>query len=80
MSAGSQNQNYSATLAGIDWDEFYEKRGGGEFFDAMRDEMVGNYDYTLIDGRTGLSDVAEICTLHFPHILVTCFTLSEQGI
>ncbi|HXR70565.1 FxSxx-COOH system tetratricopeptide repeat protein [Actinocrinis sp.] len=80
MSAGSQNQDYSATLAGIDWDEFYEKRGGGEFFDAMRDEMTGNYDYTLIDSRTGLSDVAEICTLHFPHILVTCFTLSEQGI
>ena len=80
MSAGSQNQDYSATLAGIDWDEFYEKRGGGEFFDAMRDEMSRNYDYTLIDSRTGLSDVAEICTLHFPHILVTCFTLSDQGI
>lgn len=80
MSAGSQNQDYSATLAGIDWDEFYEMRGGGEFFDAMRDEMSRNYDYTLIDSRTGLSDVAEICTLHFPHILVTCFTLSDQGI
>lgn len=80
MSAGSRNQDYSASLAGIDWDEFYEKRGGGEFFDAMRDEMISGYDYTLIDSRTGLSDEAEICTLHFPHILVTCFTLSEQGI
>ncbi len=80
MSAGSQNQDYSATLAGIDWDDFYERSGGGEFFDAMRDEMSRNYDYTLIDSRTGLSDVAEICTLHFPDILVTCFTLSDQGI
>lgn len=81
MSTGRQNHDYTATLAGIDWDEFYEKHGGGgEFFDAIRDEMISNYDYTLIDSRTGLSDVAEICTLHFPHILVVCFTLSDQGI
>lgn len=80
MSAGSQNQSYSTTVASIDWDAFYEHHGGGEFFDAMREEMIRSYDYTLIDSRTGLSDVADICTLHFPHTLVTCFTLSDQGI
>lgn len=80
MSAGSQNQSYSTTVASIDWDAFYERHGGGEFFDALREEMVRSYDYTLIDSRTGLSDVADICTLHFPHTLVTCFTLSDQGI
>jgi cellulose biosynthesis protein BcsQ/tetratricopeptide (TPR) repeat protein len=80
MSAGSQNQDYSTTVASIDWDAFYERHGGGEFFDALREEMIRSYDYTLIDSRTGLSDVADICTLHFPHILVTCFTLSDQGI
>ena len=42
--------------------------------------MKRHYDYTLIDSRTGLSDVADICTIHLPDILVDCFTLSDQGI
>ena len=42
--------------------------------------MKRHYDYTLIDSRTGLSDVADICTIHLPDMLVDCFTFSEQGI
>src|SRR4030095_2643627 len=80
LSAGRQNRDYAATLAGLDWDDFYEKLGGGLFFDALRADMKRHYDYALIDSRTGLSDVAEICTIQLPDILVTCFTLSEQGI
>ena len=42
--------------------------------------MKSNYDYTLIDSRTGLSDIADICTVHLPDILVDCFTLNNQSI
>jgi hypothetical protein len=80
VSAGRQNRDYAAALAVIDWDNFYERLGGGQFFDAMRDDMKANYDYALIDSRTGLSDIAAICTGHFPDILVDCFTLSDQSI
>ena len=80
LSAGQQNNDYATTLAGMNWDEFYEKQGGGQFFDALRTDMKRHYDYTLIDSRTGFSDVADICTIQLPDILVTCFTLSEQGI
>jgi hypothetical protein len=80
VSAGRQNRDYATTLTETDWDNFYERLGGGQFFDAMRDDMKANYDYTLIDSRTGLSDIAAICTGHFPDILVDCFTLSDQSI
>ena len=80
LSAGQQNNDYATTLAGMNWDEFYERQGGGYFFDALRADMRKHYDYTLIDSRTGFSDVADICTIQLPDILVTCFTLSEQGI
>jgi Mrp family chromosome partitioning ATPase len=80
VSAGAQNRDYAATLAIIDWDNFYARLGGGQLFDAMRADMKANYDYTLIDSRTGLSDIADICTAHFPDILVDCFTLSDQSI
>ena len=53
---------------------------GGVFFDALRLNMKRHYDYVLIDSRTGLSDIADICTLHLPDVLVDCFTLSTQGI
>ncbi|HEV2640218.1 MAG TPA: FxSxx-COOH system tetratricopeptide repeat protein [Actinocrinis sp.] len=80
MPAGRQNSDYSATLAAVNWDEFYEKFSGGLFFDAMREQLQRDYDYILIDSRTGLSDVAQICTLQLPDVLVALFTLSDQGI
>jgi tetratricopeptide (TPR) repeat protein len=80
LSPGKQNMDYLATLSGLDWDNFHSSLNGGEFLDAMRAEMKRHYDYTLIDSRTGLSDVADICTVQLPDVLVDCFTLSTQGV
>jgi hypothetical protein len=80
VSAGRQNRDYSSLVASLDWDNFYERLGGGQFFDALRMDMKAHYDYVLIDSRTGLSDIADICTVHFPDVLVDCFTLSDQSI
>jgi tetratricopeptide (TPR) repeat protein len=80
ISAGRQNRDYATAITAIDWDNFYERLGGGQFFDALRRDMKANYDYTLIDSRTGLSDIADICTVHFPDVLIDCFTLSDQSI
>jgi MinD-like ATPase involved in chromosome partitioning or flagellar assembly len=80
LSAGKQNGDYQATLSALDWDNFYDRLYGGQFFDALRQSMKRGYDYVLIDSRTGLSDVADICTMHLPDTLVDCFTLSTQGI
>ncbi|MEU6373105.1 FxSxx-COOH system tetratricopeptide repeat protein [Streptomyces sp. NPDC046909] len=80
VSAGRQNRDYSTFVNSFDWDNFYGRLGGGLFFDALRDDMRQNYDYVLIDSRTGLSDIADICTAHLPDILVDCFTLSSQSI
>ncbi|MEO3778016.1 FxSxx-COOH system tetratricopeptide repeat protein [Micromonospora sp. B11E3] len=78
--AGRHNPDYATSVTGLNWDNFYNRLGGAQFFDALRADMKRNYDYTLIDSRTGISDVAEICTIHLPDVLVDCFTLSDQGI
>jgi CO dehydrogenase nickel-insertion accessory protein CooC1 len=80
LSAGRQNRDYSAAVCSLDWDNFYERLGGGRFFRALREDMKSNYDYILIDSRTGLSDVADICTIELPDVLAVCFTLSNQSI
>lgn len=80
VSAGRQNRSYSSLISSMDWDNFYERLGGGQFFDALKTDMKRHYDYILLDSRTGLSDIADICTVHFPDVLVDCFTLSDQSI
>jgi CO dehydrogenase nickel-insertion accessory protein CooC1 len=80
LSAGRQNRDYSAAVCSLDWDNFYDRLGGGRFFRAMREDMKQKYDYVLIDSRTGLSDVADICTIELPDVLTICFTLSDQSI
>lgn len=80
LSAGQVRSDYAATVAAINWDHFYDKLNGSRFFDAMREDMRRNYDYVLIDSRTGLSDIADICTVEMPDDLVVCFTLSDQSI
>jgi len=80
LSAGRQNRDYSSAVCSLDWDNFYDRLGGGRFFRAMREDMKENYDYVLIDSRTGLSDVADICTIELPDVLAICFTLSDQSI
>ncbi|MGD0703753.1 MAG: FxSxx-COOH system tetratricopeptide repeat protein [Trebonia sp.] len=81
LSPGQQDNGvYKNSLSALDWDTFYDRLYGGEFFDALRAYLKGAYDYVLIDSRTGLSDIADICTLHLPDVVVACFTLSTQGI
>ncbi|MEV7966424.1 FxSxx-COOH system tetratricopeptide repeat protein [Sphaerisporangium sp. NPDC088356] len=80
ISAGRQDRAYASLVSAFDWDNFYTRLGGGQFFDALKADMKRHYDYILIDSRTGLSDIADICTVHFPRTVVMCFTLSDQSI
>ncbi|BCY10095.1 FxSxx-COOH system tetratricopeptide repeat protein [Actinoplanes sp. L3-i22] len=80
LPAGHSSLEYTAGVASLNWEDFYDRLGGSRFFDAMREDMKSHYDFTLLDSRTGLSDVADICTIHLPDVIVDCFTLSEQGI
>lgn len=78
--AGRQDHLYSTLVSTFDWNNFYERLGGGSFIEALKRSMREHYDYVLIDSRTGLSDTAGICTVQLPDILVNCFTLSNQAI
>ncbi|GIF65314.1 hypothetical protein Ais01nite_33490 [Asanoa ishikariensis] len=80
LPAGQNDPGYERSVYERNWDEFYENLGGGKLFDALRADMKKNYDFALIDSRTGVSDVAGICTRQLPDVLVDCFTFSEQGI
>ena len=74
-----ENGDYVNALSSLDWDALHDDLWGAGSLDALRTELKNSYDYVLIDSRSGRSDIAEICTLHLPDIVVDCFTLSAQG-
>ncbi len=50
------------------------------FLRQLSNDFVSEYDYILIDSRTGISDTSGICTVQMPDELVVCFTLNNQSI
>ncbi|QQS48237.1 MAG: tetratricopeptide repeat protein [Acidobacteriota bacterium] len=78
--AGRQGSSYSTRVNLFNWQTFYDKLGGGAFLEAARELMREEYDYVLIDSRTGVSDTSGICTVQMPDALVVCFTLNNQSI
>ncbi len=81
LSPGKQNNgDYQATLASLDWDNFYDYLYGAHFLTVLRTLLKGKYDYVLIDSRTGHGDVSDICTRHLPDMVIDCFTLTNQAI
>jgi len=80
LPAGKQGPAYSHRVSFFKWDRFYNKFGGGSFLDAVREQWRVEYDYILIDSRTGVSDTSGICTVQMPDSLVVCFTLNNQSI
>lgn len=80
LPAGRQGASYAARVNTFEWRRFYERMQGKRFFDALRKRMKEDYDYVLIDSRTGVSDTSGICTVQMPDDLVVCFTLNHQSI
>jgi len=78
--AGRQGSSYSTRVNSFSWQSFYEKLGGGILLEHAKQRMRAEYDYVLIDSRTGVSDTSGICTVQMPDILVVCFTLNNQSI
>jgi hypothetical protein len=42
--------------------------------------MHEEYDYVLIDSRTGITDISGICTVQMPDKVVLCFSYNNQSI
>ncbi|MEU6709364.1 FxSxx-COOH system tetratricopeptide repeat protein [Streptomyces wuyuanensis] len=78
--AGTKTKGYLSAFSQFDWKPFMDGPLATQFIESLKREFVRNYDYVLIDSRTGLSDISDICTVNLPHTLVTCFTPSSQSI
>ena len=80
ISAGRRDALYGSRLQSLQWDRLYEEHDIGQVFENVRDEWKLAYDYVLLDSRTGVTDIGDVCTALFPDLLVTVFVANEQNI
>ncbi len=78
--AGQQGPGYAVRVTALNWQELYERLGGGVWLERVKQRMRAEYDYVLIDSRTGISDTSGICTIQMPDELVVCFTMNQQSV
>lgn len=72
--------SYSASLQNFDWSDFFAKDNGGIHLENLRNQWHNDFDFVLIDSRTGLSDSSGICTIMMPDILIPMFTANYQSL
>lgn len=77
--AGSGDAGYITALQLLDWTALYQRHFGNHL-ERLRASWTTQYDFVLIDSRTGLSDIGGICTVQLPDIVVALFTPNEQSI
>jgi MinD-like ATPase involved in chromosome partitioning or flagellar assembly len=73
------DSSYVRRMQAINWEDLYE-RGFAEFLERRREEWTAQYDFVLVDSRTGVSDIAGICTAQLPDRLVVVFTANDQNL
>lgn len=79
IGAGRQGGTYSERVNSFDWKRFYEL-GGGDMLNAAKGGLRAQYDWVLIDSRTGVSDTSGISTIQMPETVVPFFTLNRQSV
>ncbi|MBY5783875.1 AAA family ATPase [Rhizobium leguminosarum] len=83
MPAGKRDETYGQKLSSIDWQDLYENRRGYVLFQDMKQQLAlddREFDYVLIDSRTGHTDVGGICTRQLAEAISFMFFPNDQNI
>ena len=80
ISAGKQDEGYLSRLQHLNWQTLIEDGQVYNYLNELRREWKQHYDYILIDSRTGVTDIGDICTVLLPDVLVLLFVSNWQNI
>lgn len=80
MTSGRLDEDYPARVLDFDWQRFFNDMQGGEFIERLRTQWHQEYEFTLIDSRTGITDSGGICTIMLPDLIVPVFTSNWQSL
>lgn len=80
LGSGKRGNNYYNKLRQLDIDDLYEQNNGFGFLESLRREWKSEFEYILIDSRTGITDNGGICTIQLPDIVLVFTNTNEQGV
>jgi cellulose biosynthesis protein BcsQ len=72
-------RDYVQRLRELNWESLFGS-GLGDLIDSWRSDWSRGFDFVLIDSRTGISDIGNICTILLPDVLVLVFTTNDQSV
>jgi MinD-like ATPase involved in chromosome partitioning or flagellar assembly len=77
--SGVGSLEYAAKVRAFSWSLFLKELNGGPILERWRREWSTEFDFILIDSRTGITDTGGICTILLPDFLVLMFTANDQS-
>jgi GH25 family lysozyme M1 (1,4-beta-N-acetylmuramidase)/cellulose biosynthesis protein BcsQ len=80
LTGGRDSPEYLERLQNISWQKLFGEMDFGNYLEKLREEWVEEFDFVLVDSRTGITDIGGICTIHLPDIIILMFTTNEQSI
>lgn len=80
LSCGTQDDRYASRVLDFNWEHFFRDCDGGAIVESWRQQWLEQFDVTLIDSRTGITDSGGVCTIQLPDLLVPVFTTNEQSL
>lgn len=78
LKAGTFSDKYPDQVNSFNWHEFFNQ--APFLFKQFAHYLKSQYDYVLIDSRTGVTDTSGICTALLPDKLVVVFTPNRQSL
>jgi MinD-like ATPase involved in chromosome partitioning or flagellar assembly len=79
LSAGRNGDDYTTRLHSLDFPELFDKYDLGSYIEDLREEWASEFQFVLVDSRTGVTDIGGICTVHLADVLVLLFTTTESS-
>jgi tetratricopeptide (TPR) repeat protein/cellulose biosynthesis protein BcsQ len=79
ISSGMNDGDYKVRVQHTDWNELFETKELGAYIESLRNSWKKEYDFILIDSRTGITDIGGVCTIHLPDYLLIWFTTTQTS-
>ena len=80
LPSGSFASDYADLVRTFSWNTFFGEQGGGKVLERWRSEWKREYDFVLLDSRTGITDAGGVCTVLLPDFLVIVFTSNRSSL
>lgn len=80
LPAGKRTSEYSRRVQSLNWPELFVRHQIGNYFNDLRGAWRTVFDFVLVDSRTGITDMGDICTVVLPDVLVLLFVSNKQNL